>query len=108
MATQDEKIKWVEGSPFMVDGFRFTNPRCKHYLLTHFHSGQVELLLSLLLMLCNASFVLVVYVRQVHCTLIEARLARSSYVARWLYFLARSERCALEARDSCCYLCVFV
>lgn len=39
MATQDEKIKWVEGSPFMVDGFRFTNPRCKHYLLTHFHSG---------------------------------------------------------------------
>ncbi|CAN0498026.1 unnamed protein product [Scytosiphon promiscuus] len=39
MATQDEKIKWVEGSPFIVDGFRFTNPRCKHYLLTHFHSG---------------------------------------------------------------------
>lgn len=39
MATQDEKIKWVEGSPFMVDGFRFTNARCKHYLLTHFHSG---------------------------------------------------------------------
>lgn len=41
MATQDEKIKWVEGSPFMVDGFRFANPRCKHYLLTHFHSGLV-------------------------------------------------------------------
>lgn len=40
MATQDEKIKWVEGSPFMVDGFRFTNPRCRHYLLTHFHSGD--------------------------------------------------------------------
>lgn len=40
MATQDEKIKWVEGTPFMVDGFRFTNPKCKHYLLTHFHSGK--------------------------------------------------------------------
>ncbi|CAM9902521.1 unnamed protein product [Ectocarpus sp. 13 AM-2016] len=40
MATQDEKIKWVEGSPFMVDGFRFTNPRCRHYLLTHFHSDH--------------------------------------------------------------------
>ncbi|CAM9735707.1 unnamed protein product [Ectocarpus sp. 12 AP-2014] len=40
MATQDEKVKWVEGSPFMVDGFRFTNPRCRHYLLTHFHSDH--------------------------------------------------------------------
>ena len=40
MATQDEKIKWVEGSPFMVDGFRFQTPQCKHYLLTHFHSGE--------------------------------------------------------------------
>ncbi|CAM9394798.1 unnamed protein product, partial [Scytosiphon promiscuus] len=40
MATQDEKIKWVEGTPFMVDGFRFTNPKCKHYLLTHFHSDH--------------------------------------------------------------------
>eukprot|EP00903_Cladosiphon_okamuranus_P007136 g6931.t1 len=40
MATQDEKIKWVEGSPFMVDGFRFQKPECKHYLLTHFHSDH--------------------------------------------------------------------
>ncbi|CAM9212091.1 unnamed protein product [Discosporangium mesarthrocarpum] len=40
MATQIEKMKWVEGTPFMVDGFRFTNPRCKHYLLTHFHSDH--------------------------------------------------------------------
>lgn len=46
MATQDEKIKWVEGSPFMVDGFRFTNPRCRHYLLTHFHSGDPDVFVN--------------------------------------------------------------
>lgn len=40
MAMQQERIKWVEGTPFMVDGFRFLNPRCRHYLLTHFHSGK--------------------------------------------------------------------
>ncbi|CAM9368639.1 unnamed protein product, partial [Choristocarpus tenellus] len=40
MTTQDAKIKWVEGTPFMVDGFRYCNPRCTYYLLTHFHSDH--------------------------------------------------------------------
>ena len=40
MAEQVENIKWVPGTRFMVDGFRFQSPRCQVYLLTHFHSDH--------------------------------------------------------------------
>lgn len=40
MATQVEHIKWVPGTNFMVDGFRFQNERCRHYFLTHSHGDH--------------------------------------------------------------------
>lgn len=40
MATQVEHIKWVPGTQFMVDGFRFQNGRCRHYFLTHAHGDH--------------------------------------------------------------------
>lgn len=38
MASQVECIKWVPGTRFLVDGFRFQHPDCKAYFLTHAHS----------------------------------------------------------------------
>ncbi|PNH05209.1 DNA cross-link repair 1 protein [Tetrabaena socialis] len=40
MASQVESIKWVPGTDFLVDGFKFKTPRCAHYFLTHFHSDH--------------------------------------------------------------------
>lgn len=41
MASQIESIKWVKGTRFIVDGFRFQDPsRCRHYFLTHAHSDH--------------------------------------------------------------------
>ncbi len=40
MASQVEQIKWIQGTRFMVDGFRFQNSRCQNYFLTHFHSDH--------------------------------------------------------------------
>lgn len=33
-------MKWIPGTRFMVDGFEFQQPSCKHYFLTHFHSDH--------------------------------------------------------------------
>ena len=40
MASQVESIKWVPGTAFLVDGFGFQSPRCRHYFLTHAHSDH--------------------------------------------------------------------
>jgi DNA cross-link repair 1A protein len=40
MASQVEGVKWVPGTNFIVDGFRFQSPRCAAYFLTHFHSDH--------------------------------------------------------------------
>lgn len=40
MASQVESIKWVPGTSFIVDGFNFQSPRCRHYFLTHAHSDH--------------------------------------------------------------------
>ena len=40
MAQQLEHLKWIQGTAFMVDGFRFQNPRCTKYFLTHFHADH--------------------------------------------------------------------
>ncbi|GAQ83770.1 putative DNA repair metallo-beta-lactamase family protein [Klebsormidium nitens] len=40
MALQQEAIKWIAGTDFMVDGFKFQNLRCRRYFLTHFHSDH--------------------------------------------------------------------
>ena len=40
MAQQLEHLKWIQGTTFMVDGFRFQNPRCTKYFLTHFHADH--------------------------------------------------------------------
>ncbi|GAB5036649.1 dna cross-link repair 1a protein [Nannochloropsis oceanica] len=40
MASQVERIKWVEGTSFLVDGFGFTSPKCSAYFLTHYHSDH--------------------------------------------------------------------
>eukprot|EP00884_Botryococcus_braunii_P004419 jgi/Botrbrau1/13979/Bobra.117_2s0009.1 len=40
MAEQIESIKWISGTRFMVDGFRFQHPACQNYFLTHFHSDH--------------------------------------------------------------------
>ena len=41
MASQVESIKWVPGTSFLVDGFRFQNSlRCKTYFLTHCHADH--------------------------------------------------------------------
>jgi DNA cross-link repair 1A protein len=40
MATQVESIKWVPGTSFIVDGFRFQTSQCQHYFLTHAHSDH--------------------------------------------------------------------
>lgn len=46
MASQVEAIKWVPGTRFIVDGFRFQNPSCKAYFLTHCHSDHTTGLTS--------------------------------------------------------------
>jgi L-ascorbate metabolism protein UlaG (beta-lactamase superfamily) len=30
----------IAGTPFMVDGFKFQSPKCKHYFLTHYHADH--------------------------------------------------------------------
>ena len=45
MAGQDATIKTMRGiathcGSFIVDGFNFVDPRCRHYFLTHFHSDH--------------------------------------------------------------------
>ena len=43
MATQVESIKWVPGTRFLVDGFRFADPPNQpgaRYFLTHFHGDH--------------------------------------------------------------------
>ena len=40
MASQVENIKWVPGTRFIVDGFKFQSPNCIHYFLTHAHSDH--------------------------------------------------------------------
>jgi len=40
MASQVESIKWVPGTKFIVDGFRFQSPSCTTYFLTHCHSDH--------------------------------------------------------------------
>jgi DNA cross-link repair 1A protein len=40
MASQVEAIKWVPGTKFLVDGFRFQHPDCRAYFLTHAHSDH--------------------------------------------------------------------
>jgi len=45
MAGQDATIKTMRGiakhcGSFIVDGFNFVDPKCKHYFLTHFHSDH--------------------------------------------------------------------
>lgn len=40
MASQVEAIKWVPGTPFLVDGFRFQHPACRAFFLTHMHSDH--------------------------------------------------------------------
>ena len=46
MATQVESIKWVPGTRFLVDGFRFQHPACRAYFLTHAHSDHTTGLTS--------------------------------------------------------------
>lgn len=62
MATQVEHIKWVPGTRFMVDGFRFQNSRCCHYFLTHSHGDHTTGL--------NKSF----NAGTIYCTPITAKL----------------------------------
>eukprot|EP00892_Ulva_mutabilis_P010311 jgi/Ulvmu1/7652/UM038_0081.1 len=62
MASQVEHIKWVPGTPFMVDGFRFQNERCCHYFLTHSHGDHTTGL--------NKSF----SAGKIYCTPITAKL----------------------------------
>ena len=38
MASQVRELKWVRGTKFIVDGFRFQDPECRTYFLTHCHS----------------------------------------------------------------------
>jgi phosphoribosyl 1,2-cyclic phosphodiesterase len=40
MASQVEGVKWVPGTSFIVDGFRFQHPACTAYFLTHAHSDH--------------------------------------------------------------------
>ena len=40
MATQFEQAKWIPGTKFLVDGFRYSCTDCKHYFLTHAHSDH--------------------------------------------------------------------
>ena len=37
---QVESIKWLPGTRFIVDGFRFQSPKCQCYFLTHAHSDH--------------------------------------------------------------------
>lgn len=46
MAAQVEDLKWVRGTDFIVDGFRFQHPRCRRYFLTHAHSDHTTGALS--------------------------------------------------------------
>lgn len=40
MASQWEHIKKVPNTNFIVDGFKFQTPKCRHYWLTHSHSDH--------------------------------------------------------------------
>jgi Cft2 family RNA processing exonuclease len=40
MAAQLEHIKWIPGTRFIVDGFRFPSKDCQHYFLTHAHADH--------------------------------------------------------------------
>lgn len=40
MASQVEGAKRIPGTDFIVDGFRFQSPTCRHYFLTHAHSDH--------------------------------------------------------------------
>jgi DNA cross-link repair 1A protein len=40
MAAQLEHIKWIPGTRFIVDGFRFPSSDCQHYFLTHAHADH--------------------------------------------------------------------
>jgi ribonuclease BN (tRNA processing enzyme) len=40
MASQVESIKWVPNTRFIVDGFKYQSPACKHYFLSHYHSDH--------------------------------------------------------------------
>ncbi|KAL4444185.1 hypothetical protein ABPG75_011922 [Micractinium tetrahymenae] len=46
MASQVEAIKWVPGTAFIVDGFRFPSPAATAYFLTHAHSDHTTGLTS--------------------------------------------------------------
>lgn len=46
MASQVEAIKWVPGTTFIVDGFRFPSPAATAYFLTHAHSDHTTGLTS--------------------------------------------------------------
>jgi Cft2 family RNA processing exonuclease len=62
MAAQLEQVKWVPGTRFLVDGFRFPSPECKHYFLTHAHADHTTGL--------NKSF----SAGTIYCTPVTARL----------------------------------
>ncbi|KAI3427032.1 hypothetical protein D9Q98_006974 [Chlorella vulgaris] len=64
MASQVESIKWVAGTRFIVDGFRFQHPACKAYFLTHAHSDHTT---GLTQTFCGGP---------IYCTPITARLLR--------------------------------
>ena len=40
MAAQLEAVKWIPGTKFLVDGFRFQSSECTAYFLTHAHSDH--------------------------------------------------------------------
>lgn len=40
MAAQLEHVKWIPGTAFIVDGFRFPSSQCRHYFLTHAHADH--------------------------------------------------------------------
>ena len=37
---QVEGIKWIPGTKFIVDGFRFQSTACQCYFLTHVHADH--------------------------------------------------------------------
>ena len=47
MASQVRELKWVRGTKFIVDGFRFQDPECRTYFLTHCHSVRAWLYMML-------------------------------------------------------------
>lgn len=40
MAAQLEQVKWIPGTRFIVDGFKFPSGKCRHYFLTHAHADH--------------------------------------------------------------------